>query len=435
VTPQWVIEKKRDGDALTESEIREFIDGYTAGAIPDYQMAALAMAIYFQGMDGEETAWLTRAMMETGVVLDTSAIAAPKIDKHSTGGIGDKVSLILAPLAACCGVAVPMISGRGLGITGGTLDKLESIPGYRTDLSEAEFLETVGACGCAIIGQTARLAPADRKLYALRDVTGTVPSIPLITASILCKKMAEGLDGLVLDVKCGRGAFMKDDESARSLARSMARTAGAMGRRVTAVLTDMNEPLGRAVGNAVEVRECIDCLRGEGPGDLMEVTRELTARMLLLGGVASDVDAAHSAVRGALESGAGLEKFREMIRLQGGDADVIDRPERLPSASIRRPLEASRNGWIASVDADAVGRACLRLGAGRVRTDQSVDHAVGIEGLVKTGERVETGQPLAFLCANDEDRCNEAEALMRGALEWVEERPVRGSLIREVMES
>ena len=286
MVPQWIIEKKRDGHALNEEEIRFFIDGYTRGDIPDYQMAAMAMAIFLRGMNAAETAVLTDAMMRSGDLIDTSSIAAPRVDKHSTGGIGDKISLVLAPLLACCGAAVPMISGRGLGITGGTLDKLASIPGYRTDLSEEEFVRVVRTCGCSITGQTARLVPADRKLYALRDVTATVPSIPLITASIMSKKLAEGIDHLVLDVKFGTGAFMRTRMDAHRLASSLVRVGREMGRKVTALLTDMNEPLGRTAGNALEVVESVECLYGRGPADVMDLTLALGAELLAMAGLA-----------------------------------------------------------------------------------------------------------------------------------------------------
>jgi pyrimidine-nucleoside phosphorylase len=413
--PQWIIEQKRDGAELAAADIREFINGYARGDIPDYQMSALAMAIYFQGMTPAETAVLTDAMMRSGEIVDSSSIALPKVDKHSTGGIGDKVSLILAPLAACCGVAVPMISGRGLGITGGTLDKMESISGYRADLSEEEFVEVVRDCGCSIIGQTERLAPADKKLYALRDVSGTVPSIPLITASIMCKKMAEGIDALVLDVKFGSGAFMKTIEQARELAWSMVDVGRDMGREVVALLTTMDEPLGCDIGNALEVRESIECLRGGGASDLMEVTLALAEQMLLVCGVAEDPDAARSKLQDALDSGQALAKFRRMVELQGGDAGVVDEPERLPRAEIVKEFRAGEAGYVAAVDAEAVGKAVLVLGGGRVRTDDRIDPAVGISKLAKIGQEVSTGDPLAEIHASDEDRLAEAEALLKEA--------------------
>lgn len=414
--PQWTIEKKRDGEALSREEITTFIQGYHQGDIPDYQMAALAMAIYLRGMSFDETAALTEAMMNTGELLDTSGLSRPVSDKHSTGGIGDKVSLVLAPLAAACGLAVPMISGRGLGITGGTLDKLEAIPGYRTDLSEREFLKVVDEVGCSIIGQTKSLAPADKKLYALRDVTGTVPSIPLITASIMCKKMAEGLDSLVLDVKVGRGAFMKTREQAVELAQNMVRVGESMGKKVGALLTNMDIPLGHCVGNALEVRESVECLRGEVRGPLWEVTRELTAAMLVLSGKAEDWESARETLEEALRSGKALEVFRRMVAAQGGETDVCDDPLALARADRVEPVPSVEGGHVADVNADAVGRAVLVLGGGRTRAEDGIDHAVGISGLVTPGQRVERGEPLYHLHANDTARLDKAKSLLRDAI-------------------
>jgi pyrimidine-nucleoside phosphorylase len=413
--PQWIIEKKRDGHALGEAEIRGFITGYTNGEIPDYQMSALAMAIFFKGMTFDEIAVLTDAMMRSGDVVDTSSVPWPKADKHSTGGVGDKISLILAPLVACCDVAVPMISGRGLGITGGTLDKLESIPGFRTRLPVDEFLHVLRQCGCAMIGQTDRLAPADRKLYALRDVTATVPSIPLIAASIMCKKMAEGIDALVLDVKWGSGAFMKTQAQAAELARTMVEIGRRMGKKVAAVLTNMNQPLGRAAGNAVEVVESMDVLRGKGPADVADLTVELGAHMLALTGRCGSIMEAQALLRQKLQSGVAFEKFREMTRLQGGDVKALDQVDRLPRARIQEPVLASMDGYIVRVDADAVGRTCVALNAGRRKTDDAVDPAVGVTDLVKEGEKVHKGQPLAVIHANDDGRLAEARPLLGDA--------------------
>jgi pyrimidine-nucleoside phosphorylase len=338
--PQWIIEKKRDGHELSEPEIRQFINAYAKGDLPDYQMSAMAMAIFLRGMNPKEIAVLTDAMMRSGDLVDTSAIKRPKVDKHSTGGIGDKVSLILAPLVACCGLAVPMISGRGLGITGGTLDKLESIPRYRTNLSDQEFIAVIQQCGCSIIGQTKQLAPADKKLYALRDVTGTVASIPLITASIMCKKLAEGIDALVLDVKCGKGAFMRTQKDARALALSMVRVGKAMGKGMAALITDMNQPLGRTAGNALEVLESIETLQGKGPKDLTDITIAFAEEMMILGKVARDRAKARRQLEEAIRSGAAFAKFREMVELQGGDLSVIDDPTRLPAARIIKAYPA-----------------------------------------------------------------------------------------------
>jgi len=432
--PQWIIEQKRDGQELDERDIRAFIDGYASGEIPDYQMSALAMAIYFQGMTAEETGVLTDAMMRSGQIIDTSAIDKPKADKHSTGGIGDKVSLILAPLVACCGVAVPMISGRGLGITGGTLDKMESIPGYRCDLSESEFVDVIAECGCSIIGQTEKIAPADKKFYALRDVTATVPSIPLITASIMSKKLAEGIDALVLDVKHGGGAFMKNPEDARRLAESLVDTGKKMGKKVVALLTDMNEPLGRAVGNSVEVGEAIECLRGEGPRDLMDIVMKLSGQMLILTEVADSEEEALAKLEDALESGRAYEKFRRMVESQGGDPAAIDDPSQLPQAEIESRLEAESDGVVAAVDAEKIGKAALELGSGRVKTSDDVDHAVGISAIVKSGTRVSRGDALAVLHANDADRLEDARATLNEAFLVAENPLAPGNLIGEIVQ-
>ncbi|NQT94525.1 MAG: thymidine phosphorylase [Lentisphaerae bacterium] len=431
--PQWLIEKKRDGQALDAEEIRFLVEGYAAGTIPDYQMAAFAMAVFFRGMDFHEVSILTRAMMDSGEVLDTSSIPLPKVDKHSTGGIGDKVSLVLAPLAASCGLAIPMISGRGLGITGGTLDKLESIPGYRTDLAPDEFLSVLCRCGCSIVGQTQQLAPADKKLYALRDVTGTVPSIPLISASIMSKKMAEGLDALVLDVKWGKGAFMKTIEQARELARTMVEIGTRMGKGMAAVLTNMDQPLGEAAGNAVEVAESVLTLKGEGPPDHVAVTLELATHMLLLAGKAGNRSDAMSLLESKLKDGSALDTFREMVRLQGGDPAVIDDLSLLPAADIRWVHRSSAGGFVQGVDAEKIGRACVVLGAGRTRVDEGVDHAVGITGLVKIGTPVANGHPFMTLHANDEQRLEQARAIVEDAVELADAPPDPVSLIAETI--
>ena len=416
MVPQWIIEKKRDGQPLTADEIRAFIGGYARGTVPDYQMAALAMAIYFQGLNDEELAALADAMLRSGKTLNTSAIPVSKIDKHSTGGIGDKVSLILAPLVACCGVAVPMISGRGLGLTGGTLDKMESIPGYRADLSVARFLEVLGQCGCSIVGQTAELAPADKKLYALRDVTGTVPSIPLIAASIMSKKLAEGLDGLVLDVKCGSGAFMKNPNRARALAQAITDIGQRMKTPVVALITDMNQPLGRTVGNALEVAEAVETLRGQGAPDLLAVTLALATEMLLLAGIADTAETAETLLRKQLDSGAAFENFKAMVRLQGGDPAALDEPARLPAATFEMDVPAPCAGYVERVDPEKIGKACLLLGAGRREVAGTIDPAVGVAGLVKIGEPVEAGQPLMVAHANSEELLEQADPLLTGAV-------------------
>jgi pyrimidine-nucleoside phosphorylase len=410
--PQWVIEKKRDGGVLEADDIRAFIEGYTTGVIPDYQMAALAMAIFFQGMTPEETAALTDAMMRSGDCLSFEGWPRPTADKHSTGGIGDKLSMVIGPLAASAGLAVPKISGRGLGITGGTLDKLESIPGYSTQLSIPEFQRVVAEVGCSITGQTASLAPADKKLYALRDVTGTVPSIPLITASIMSKKLAAGADTLVFDVKCGRAAFMQTLDEARELAHSLLQVGGALGRRMGALITDMTQPLGRAVGNAVEVAEAIETLKGGGPADTRMLMIELTALMCERAGVIADRATARRELAERLDDGRALEVFRRMVEAHGGDACVIDDPLRLPQPGAVVEVPASRDGIVTDVDARQIGRVVLQLGGGRTTTDDVIDPAAGVDRLVQAGETVARGQPLMRLLACDAAR---AEALLQEA--------------------
>jgi len=412
--PQWIIERKRDGAALDEADIREWIARYADGRLPDYQMAALAMAIYFRGMTPAETLALTDAMMRSGDLLSWDGLSRPTADKHSTGGIGDKLSIPLAPLVASCGVAVPMISGRGLGITGGTLDKLESIPGYDTRLDNARFREVVDRVGCSIIGQTDRLAPADRKLYALRDVTGTVPSIPLITASILSKKLAEGAATLVFDVKCGAGAFMKTPADARALADSLLAVARGAGRRAEALVTAMDQPIGRAAGNALEIAESVELLRGGGPADARELTLRLAVPMLTLSGAAPDGAAARALLEAKLSSGAALETFARMVEAQGGDARVAEAPEKvLPQAPAILDVPAPRAGFVARADADGIGRAVLLLGGGRRAVTDAIDPAVGVSGLRKAGEAVAAGEPLLRLHARTRA---EAEALVPQAL-------------------
>jgi pyrimidine-nucleoside phosphorylase len=396
--PARIIARKRDGHELACGEIDDFLHGFAQGSIPDYQMAALAMAIFLRGMTTEETAALTDAMLTSGVRMEWPDDGRPVVDKHSSGGIGDKTSLILAPLLAACGMRVPMISGRGLGPTGGTLDKLESIPGFRTDLSLGEIHETVGRVGCVITGASAEIAPADRKLYALRDVTATVPSIPLITASIMSKKLAESLDALVLDVKFGSGAFMKHIDVARKLARSLVATGQRMGVRTTALLTDMNQPLGRMAGNLVEVHESLACLRGEGPADLWECTRALAAELLIgtrgsgLGDREGEAPAEpEKLLDDAISSGRALAKFAEMVAAQGGD---LDRLSPMPAGT---DVIADRSGFVSAIDAEALGHAIIELGGGRKVMTDRIDHAVGLEMLIRLGDEVRAGQPLVRL--------------------------------------
>ena len=431
--PQHIIARKRDGHALTREEIGAFVRGATDGSWADYQLSALLMAIFWRGMTPEETAHYTDAMMRSGVVADLSAVPGIKVDKHSTGGVGDKVSLPLAPMVVACGVPVPMISGRGLGHSGGTLDKLESIPGFRTDLSLDAYRAQVGRIGCALIGQTKDLAPSDKKLYALRDVTATVECIPLICGSILSKKLAEGIDALVLDVKFGRGAFMKNRADARQLAEALVRVGLAAGKKVRAVLTAMEEPLGRTVGNALEVAEAIACLRGEGPADLMTVTNELGVHMLLLGGVAPDPAAARAQLQRAVASGAALRKFREIVVAQGGDGRVVDEPSRLPQARIKVPLNAARAGFVVEVDAMGVALAALRLGAGRARAEDRVDPAVGVSDLVKIGEAISPGALLCVIHANDEGALVAARSMLERAIVVGDQPGIAPELIGDVI--
>ncbi len=421
MVPQWIIEKKRDGAPLTHDEIQAFVSGFTQGTIPDYQMAALAMAIFFQGMTPPEVSALTRAMLESGDSIDLRLINRPRIDKHSTGGVGDKVSLILAPLMACCGLAVPMVGGRGLGITGGTLDKLESIPGYRTDLTTEEFVHVIGDCGCSITGQTPRFCPADRKLYALRDVTGTVPSIPLITASILSKKLAESLTGLVIDVKCGTGAFMRHRKDAELLARSLMAVGRDMGLPVSALITRMDEPLGRSAGNRPEIAEVVRAMRGDGPDDLMTVTFALGARMLRLAGrVQSDAEA-RLLMEEPIHSGAAESRFHDMVRRHGGDASFLADPDHIESTSIHSvQVAAPSDGWVSRLNAEDIGRACVLLGAGRAKTDDTVDPSAGITHLLKVGESVRRGQPIARLYANSPARIEAALSFVEKAYSFTD---------------
>ncbi|HKB89527.1 MAG TPA: thymidine phosphorylase [Opitutaceae bacterium] len=431
--PQHVIAKKRDGATLTKEEIFAFVRGATDGSWADYQLSALLMAIFLRGMSAEETAQYTDAMMHSGVVADLSSLRMAKVDKHSTGGVGDKISLHLAPMIAACGVAVPMISGRGLGHSGGTLDKLEAIPGFRVGLSLPEYRAQLEKIGLAMIGQTKELAPADKKLYALRDVTATVESIPLICGSILAKKLAEGIDALVLDVKFGRGAFMKDKAKARELASALISVTKAMNKPTRAVLTAMDQPLGKAVGNGLEVIESIDCLRGGGPGDTMEVTYALGEQMLLLSHAAASMEEAREKLRKSIVSGAALEKFKQMILAQGGDARVVDDTNRLPRARLTTVLKSPRAGFVTDVDAMGVALAALRLGAGRARAEDRIDPAVGVSDLVKVGQSVGAGEPLCVVHANDENAQADAIQGLKNAISVGEERLSSPKLIEEII--
>jgi pyrimidine-nucleoside phosphorylase len=429
-----IIQKKRDGHELGRDEIAFFVDGYTRGSIPDYQASAFAMAVFFRGMTAAETVALTESMMRTGEVLDLSDLPGPRVDKHSTGGVGDKTSLILAPLAAAAGAFVPMISGRGLGHTGGTLDKLESIPGFRVSLSLKEFRETLHKCGLGLIGQTPEIAPADRKLYALRDVTATVESLPLIASSIMSKKMAEGIDALILDVKTGDGAFMKKFEDSKALAEAMVRIGRGMGKKVSALITDMEQPLGRTVGNALEVKESVETLQGRGPKDLESLSLELAAWMLHLAGIAPGLDAARTRVRDALASGAGLRKFQEVIELQGGDPRVCDDTSRLPQARETVELRSEAEGRVAGIACRTVGQAGMLLGAGRETVDSRIDPAVGIVLHKKVGDPVREGESLMTLHVDDRGRLEEATRLLRQAVRVAREAPPATPLVRLVLD-
>jgi pyrimidine-nucleoside phosphorylase len=411
-----VIIKKRDGGTLDPAEIRYFVESVTAGTLPEYQASALLMAILLRGMTQEETASLTDAMVHSGIRVDLSDIPGVKVDKHSTGGVGDKTSLVLAPIAAACGVVVPMMSGRGLGHTGGTLDKLESIPGFRVRLTLSEMKAALRTTGCAMIGQTAEIAPADRKLYSLRDVTGTVESIPLICASIMSKKIAEGIDALVLDVKTGRGAFTKTEADSRRLAECLVAIGKASGVRTEAMITRMDAPLGLAIGNAVEVIESIDVLKGNGPSDLEEISLALAARMLVLAGVSSDESEALQQVRKAVASGEALDRFRRIIETQAGDARVVDDYGRLPAAPERSMVLAPRSGYVGRIDAELIGRASVVLGAGRDRVDDDVDPAVGIVLKARPGDRIGAGDPVLELQYRTIDRRDAARALAERAI-------------------
>lgn len=426
-----VIRRKRDGLPLSEDEIAGFLAAYTRGDVPDYQMSALAMAVFFRGLSADELAVWARSMLHSGDVIDLSDLPGRKVDKHSTGGVGDKISLPLAPLVAACGVKVPMISGRGLGHTGGTLDKLESIPGFRVDLDVDTYRRLVGELGCCLIGQTERVAPADRKLYALRDVTATIESIPLIASSIMSKKLAEGIDALVLDVKFGTGAFMRERDRARELAQTMVGIGRSFGKDVVALLTDMNQPLGRCVGNALEVVESLDVLEGRGPADVVELTVALGAEMLVLGHVADDVADGRRQIEAAIASGAGMRLFERIVEAQGGDPRALTDRSRLPTARRTVEVPAARSGWVTAFASDEVGRAAMLLGAGRQKVDDRVDPAVGLVLHAKVGDRVEKGQPLATLYVNGEDALDAATQKLLGAIELGDERVEPGPLVAE----
>ena len=428
-----LIQLKRDGAELTPEEIEFLVDGYTSGEIPDYQMSAFLMAVFYSGMTDREVSRLTECMLRSGETADLSAIPGIKVDKHSTGGVGDKTSLVVAPLAAAAGVVVPMMSGRALGHTGGTLDKLESIPGFRTDLSSDEFQRQLAELGLCFIGQTDQFAPADRKLYALRDVTGTVESIPLIASSIMSKKLAEGVDALVLDVKVGSGAFMKKQVDARRLAQTMVGIARPMDKKVQALITDMSQPLGYAVGNALEVMEASQTLQNAGPADLTKLCLELAARMIFLGKQAATLEEARLVAERHLVDGSAYKKFKDVVAAQGGNPQALDNFVLLPNATGAREIASPRAGYVSLIDAEDIGIAANMIGAGRDKKEDAIDPAVGIILEVKAGEKVEAGSILCRLYYTKEDRVEEAAEKVEDAFHISAQRPEERELILEVV--
>jgi len=418
-----LILKKREGGHLTREEIDFMVDGYTAGQIPDYQMSAMMMAIYFRGMDEEETLALTLAMADSGDMLDLSGIQGVKVDKHSTGGVGDKTSLALAPMVAACGIKVAKMSGRGLGHTGGTIDKLESFPGFSTEISTEEFIRNVNVHNIAIMGQTKELAPADKKLYALRDVTATVDQMSLIASSIMSKKLAAGADAIVLDVKTGSGAFMKTEEDAFALAREMVKIGNGAGRRTIAVVSDMDEPLGRAVGNALEVKEAIDTLRGAGPEDFTELVYTLGTQMLLAGKAAESEAQAKEMLQRAVRDGRALDKLAEFVEAQGGRREDVYHPETLPHATIIEEIPSPADGYVGHIDCSEIGMVSLLLGGGRETKESGIDLSVGLVLLKKVGDSVKKGEPLAVLHANSREKLEEAKVRFLAACHFTEEKP------------
>ena len=436
--PQDIIRKKRDGAELSREEIAFFVQGVKCERIADYQSTALLMAIFLNGMTEAEQFALTEAMLHSGEVLDFSDIPQPKADKHSTGGVGDKTSLLIAPLAAAAGVCVPMISGRGLGHTGGTLDKLESIPGYRVDLSLTEFRRVLDAAMFAMNGQTAEIAPADKKLYALRDATATVEAIPLIVASIISKKGAAGLDAMVIDVKTGSGAFMREPERAKELAAALVRTGNLLGVRTQALITDMNQPLGRAVGNSIEVLECIKLLRGEietGAQPVLELSIELAARMLVLTKIEGTLEAARHRVQQVHRSGAALERLRKNVEAQGGDARVCDEPEKvLPLTDKSFKVESPRAGFVTSINATEIGNAIAEAGGGRIRIEDDIDPRIGFIAEVKIGDQLDSRDLIGLVYCPDPDCGERARARIQGAYEIGDEQPLPPGLIKEVID-
>ena len=429
-----IIHKKREGGELSGEEIRFFVQGYTQGEIPDYQVSALLMAIFFRGMTRRETGDLTMEMAHSGDMVDLSSIPGVKVDKHSTGGVGDKTSLILGPIAAACGVKIAKMSGRGLGHTGGTVDKLESIPGFRTAIPREEFFQIVRETGLSIIGQSGNLCPADKKLYALRDVTATVESLPLIASSIMSKKIAAGADAILLDVKVGSGAFMKTQEDSRALAQEMVRIGAQVGRRTVALITDMDMPLGQCVGNALEVQEACQVLSGKGDHRLRELCLELAANMVYLGGKASTMEEARQLASQAVASGKALEKFREMVEAQGGDGSYILDPEKFSFSPVVVEVPAPETGYITRLNAEECGLAAVELGAGRETKDSPIDYGAGIVLLKNKGDTVTKGEPIARLYAQRSDLCQRGRERFLSALKLGQEPPAMGPLILERIE-
>ena len=428
-----LIQRKRDGEELAPEEIEYLVSGYTCGQIPDYQMSAFLMAVYFSGMTDREVSRLTECMLQSGDTVDLSHIPGVKVDKHSTGGVGDKASLIVGPLAAAAGVTVPMMAGRALGHTGGTLDKLESIPGFRTDLSAEEFQKQLAELGLCFIGQTDRLVPADRKLYALRDVTATVESIPLISSSIMSKKLAEGLDALVLDVKVGSGAFMKKQVDARRLAQTMVGIGRRMDKKVQALITDMNQPLGYAIGNALEIMEASQTLQNAGPADLTKLSLELAARMIFIGKKAPSLEDARRIAEERLVDGSAYKKLKQVVAAQGGNPQALDKFELLPNATGMREVNSPRAGYVSSIDAEDIGNASNMIGAGREKKEDAIDPAVGIILEVKIGEKVDAGSVLCRLYYTKEDRVEEAADMVEDAFRISSQKPDERELILEVV--
>jgi pyrimidine-nucleoside phosphorylase len=431
MNPVDFVRQKRDGAEHEPAQIQAFVDGFVSGSVADYQASAWLMAAFLNGLSEAETLSLTHAMLHSGKVLELPSVRARKVDKHSTGGVGDKISLCLAPLVAACGVAVPMVSGRGLGHTGGTLDKLEAIPGFRVDLPVTRFERIVRDVGTCMVGQTGELAPADKRLYALRDVTATVECIPLIVASILSKKLAEGIDGLVLDVKCGSGAFMKDRKSARALAKALVGVGKRAGKRVSALITDMSAPIGGTIGNALETREAIEVLQNAGPTDTRLLTLELGAEMLLVGGRSRSRAGAFEILERALADGSALKVFRRMVRAQGGDVRAIDDPSRLPRSKVQSVLVAPRSGYVTSIDPYALGVLAIELGAGRTRADQRVDPAAGFELHARVGDELDRGAPLVTIHAANRALVTRVTERVRAAFGIGQKKPRRPSLVLE----